>query len=95
MPTKGIATGGKGEISPPPRDGKHCCRKMMLFSKALFLVTNFPKIILKFNFSFGFLSKTFQVFLIFPKICVSRPNPRKISAFFLQSFEKYDKIMRF
>ena len=34
---KGVARG------PPPQTEKNCCRKMVLFPKALFLVTNFPK----------------------------------------------------
>ena len=34
---------GEGGKSPPPRNRKDCCRKMVLFPKALFLVTNFPK----------------------------------------------------
>ena len=38
---KGVAR-GKGGNSPPP-NRKNCCRKMVLFPKALFLVTNFPK----------------------------------------------------
>ena len=38
---KGVAKGGgKGEIPPKP---KKCCRKVVLFPKALILVTNFPK----------------------------------------------------
>ena len=37
---KGVAR-GKWEI--PLRNRKKCCRKMVLFPKALFLVTNFPK----------------------------------------------------
>ena len=27
----------------PPETEKYCCRKMVLFPKALFFVTNFPK----------------------------------------------------
>ena len=40
--TKGVARGGKGGNPPPPKP-KYCCRKMVLFPKALFLVTNFRK----------------------------------------------------
>ena len=29
--------------TPPPEPEKNCCRKMMLFPKALFLETTFPK----------------------------------------------------
>ena len=43
---KGVARGGRGEI-PPPETEKNCCRKMVLFPKALFLVTNFRKKIKK------------------------------------------------
>ena len=39
---KGVARGETGEIPPPPKP-KKCCRKMVLFPKALFLVTNFRK----------------------------------------------------
>ena len=38
---KGVAR-GEGEI-PPPRNRKNCCKKLVLFPKALFLVTNFEK----------------------------------------------------
>ena len=37
---KGVAR-GEGGKSPPPRNRKNCCRKLVLFPKALFLVTNF------------------------------------------------------
>ena len=41
IPSKGVGSGkGVGEI-PPPRNRKNSCRKMVLFSKALLLVTNF------------------------------------------------------
>ena len=66
---KGVAR-GKGEI-PPPRNGKNCCRKMVLFAKAPFLVTNFQikiKIKIKnFNISIEFSSKKFKNFSKFPK----------------------------
>ena len=29
---------------PPPEIEKNCCRKMVLFPKALFLATTFPKL---------------------------------------------------
>ena len=35
--------GGLGVVQHPPPTGKNCCRKMMLFPKALFLATTFPK----------------------------------------------------
>ena len=61
---------------------------MMLFPKALFLVTNFPQKIKikKFNFSIEFSSKISQNFAA---ICIFRPNARKINAWFVKSFEKY------
>ena len=40
--TSGVRRGVRG-VSNPPRTGKNCCRKMMLFPKALFLETKFPK----------------------------------------------------
>ena len=36
--------GNTGNVPPPPEIEKNCCRKMMLFPKALFLATTFPKI---------------------------------------------------
>ena len=33
----------QGEAGNPPRNRKNCCRKLVLFPKALFLVTNFQK----------------------------------------------------
>ena len=36
--------GGNTGNVPPPEIEKNCCRKMMLFPKALFLATTFPKI---------------------------------------------------
>ena len=38
---KGVARGKGGKS--PPRNRKNCCRKMVLFPKVLFLVTNFRK----------------------------------------------------
>ena len=73
-PGQGRSQGGKrGEISPPPRNRKNCCRKMVLFPKALFLVTNFrknKKIKIKknkkINFYIEFSSKNFKIFSKFP-----------------------------
>ena len=39
---QGRSQGGRGE-NPPPRNRKNCCWKMVVFPKALFLVTNFRK----------------------------------------------------
>ena len=41
LPTQGRSQGGKG--GKPPETEKNCYRKMVLFPKALFLVTNFRK----------------------------------------------------
>ena len=56
----GVRRGGGS--TPPPRTRKNRCRKMMLFPKALFLATNFPKNRQKFNFSIEFSSKKSQNF---------------------------------
>ena len=40
---EGRSQGERGE-TPSPRNRKNCCRKLALFPKALFLVTNFRKI---------------------------------------------------
>ena len=40
---KGVARGKGGNSPPPTRNRKNCYRKMVLFPKALFLVTNFRK----------------------------------------------------
>ena len=56
---------GEGE-TPPPETEKNCCRKMVLFPKALFLVTNFRKKNKKYNFSIEFSSKNFKIFSKFP-----------------------------
>ena len=32
---QGRPQGGKGEASPPPENQKNCCRKMVLFSRAV------------------------------------------------------------
>ena len=64
---------------------------MMLFRKALFLVTIVPKLknnsIILLNFHEIF-SKLYQNF---PTICVFRPNARKINAWFAKFFEKFNK----
>ena len=74
----GRSHGERGEFSPKP---KNCCRKMKLFPKALFVVTNIPKIIKKFNLSIEFSSKNFQNF---PTMFVSfRSNARKINTWFV------------
>ena len=89
---------GKHRERPPPRNGKNCCRKMMLFPKALFVAITFPKIVknsiflLNFYQNFSNISQNFvQKFLN----CVCRTNARKIKAWFVRVFEKYAKIMAF
>ena len=65
---KGVARGKEGK-SPSP-NWKYCCRKMMLFPKALFLVTNFRKNInikkQKINFLIEFSSRNFEILSKFP-----------------------------
>ena len=67
----------------------------MLFPKALFLVTNFPKIVKNSIFLLNFHWKLSNFSRNFPTICVFRPNTRKINAWFVKLFEKYVKIMHF
>ena len=60
---------GKG--GNPPETEKTCCRNIVLFQKALFLVTNFRKNKSKsknkkFNFSIAFSSKNSKIFSKFP-----------------------------
>ena len=67
----------------------------MLFPKALFLATTFPKLaknlifLLKFYQTFSKFSQDFQT------ICVFRPKARKSTSGSLTFFEKYAKIMHF
>ena len=72
-----------------PWNRKYFCGKMMLFPKALFVVTNFPKIILKNLFFYWKFIKNFQNF---PTPFVFFPNSRQMLVKF---FEKYAKIMHF
>ena len=46
----GVRRGG-GEL---PHNGKYCCRKMVLFPKAVFLASTFTKNSWKFNLSIEF-----------------------------------------
>ena len=55
----GAAKGDIGNVPPPPEMEK-CCRKMMLFPKALFLATTFQKL-LKLNFSIEFSAKNLKI----------------------------------
>ena len=88
-----IEHAGRGKI--PPRSRKNCCRKMVLFPNALFLVTNFAKIIIKFKFSIDFSSETFKISQNFPTIGVFCPDGDKRTIRFVKSFEKYAKIKHF
>ena len=84
---KGVARGKWGKSPPPPKPKK--CRKMVLFPKALFLVTNFQKNKnKKFNFYIELSSQIFKILSNFPTISVFRPNARKISAWFVKFFGK-------
>ena len=65
---------------------------MILFLKALFLATTFPKIVKNSNFIIEILSK---ISLNFPTIHVFLPNARKINADFVKFFEKYAKIKHY
>ena len=95
---KGVARRGRGE-APLPETEKNCCREMVLFRKALFLVTNFQKIknkkINKFKFSIEVSLKNFRIFSKFSNNSRSSSKLSKINAEFVNLFEKYAKIMRF
>ena len=63
-------TQGSLGVRTPPRTGKNCCIKMILFPKALFVVTTFPKI--DKNFLLNFHQKNFKLFSKLPnKLCFS------------------------
>ena len=79
---------------PPPPKPKKCCRKMVLFPKALFLVTNFRKI-KNSIFLRNFYQKISKFSENFPTICVFRQNAQKMNAQFVNLFVKYAKIMHF
>ena len=74
-----VALGG---FKPPNR--KNCRRKMMLFSKALFFATTFPKIDKNSIFLVNFCQKISKFSRNFPTICIFRPNARKSNAGFLK-----------
>ena len=82
-PVIGAARGGT-QGTFPPRNWKNCCRKMMLFPKALFLATTFPKIDKNSIFLVHFYQKISKISQNFPTICIFRPNARKINAEFLK-----------
>ena len=66
--------GGTQGTFPPPRNRKHCCRKMVLFPKALFLATTFPKLAKNSIFLLNF----YQKFSKFPNnLCFSSKRAKK------------------
>ena len=75
---------GGTQGTPPPRNWKNCCRKMMVFPKALFLATTFPKIDKNSIFLMKFYQKMSKFSQNFPTICIFRPNAQKINAEFLK-----------
>ena len=78
---------GKGKIPPKP---KNLLLKMGIFPNALFLVTNFPKIVKNSLFLLNFHQK----FSKFPNT-VFRPNARKIIARFVNFLKDMLEIMHF
>ena len=90
----GVRRRVRGGLNPPPRTGRNCCRKMLLFPKALFLATTFPKN-RKIQFFYWIFIKNFEKFLtIFPTICVFRQKREKVMHGLL-NFSKNAKIMDF
>ena len=88
----GVAREG---VTPPPKP-KNCCRKMMLFPKALFVVTNFPKIIIIIQFFYSIFIKNFQIFSKFSNnLCFSSKKREKLTHALLNFFDQYAKIMHF
>ena len=77
-PPHGVATGEKFNSKP-----KDCLNQMMLFPRALRLVTSFPKIINKTKFSIKFSSNPFKVFGKFSIDLFFSPNARKTNAVFV------------
>ena len=79
----------------PPRNRKNCCRKMVLFPKALFLATTFPKLAKHLIFLLNFYQNFSKFSQNFPTICVFRPNARKSNEWFVKFFWKYAQVMHF
>ena len=67
----------------------------MLFPKALFLETNFPKIVNISIFQLNFHQKFSNFSQNFLTICVFRPNLEKLNHGLLIFLGKYAKIMHF
>ena len=96
--TIGAARGGHRERSPPPpppRNRKQCWRKMVLFPKALFLATTFPKLAKNSIFLLNFYQKFSKFSQNFQTISIFRPNARKSNTGFVNFFWKYAKVMHF
>ena len=90
---KGEARGRENSL--PQKLKKKCFRKMVSFPKALFLVTNFPKIVKNSIFLLKFYQKLSKFSQNFPTICVFRPNALNINGGFVKFFKTLAKIMRF
>ena len=67
---------------------------MVLFPKALFLVTNFPKIVKNSIFLLNFHQKFSKVSQYFPTNCVFRPDTQKLNAWFEKNLEKIFELAR-
>ena len=67
---------------------------MILFPKALFLATTFPKMDKNSIFLLNFYQMLSKISQNFPAI-VCRPKARKINAWFVNFYEKYARIMDF
>ena len=67
----------------------------MLFPKALFLATTFPKLAKNLIFLLNFYHKFSKFSQNFPTICVFRPNARKGNAWFVKFIWKYSQLMHF
>ena len=80
----GAGRGGNTGNVPHPEIEKKRCRKVMLFPKALFLATTFPKIDKNSIFLMNFYQKISKFSQNFPTVCIFRPNARKINAWFLK-----------
>ena len=75
----GVARGGTRRTFPPKSEKN--CRKVMLFPKALFLATNFPK-----------LAKNSIFYWIFIKHCQNFLNISQQFVFFVQTRKKPTQI---
>ena len=76
------------ERPPPPEMEKIVIDKMMLFLKALFLATTFPKIVKNSIFLLNFYQKLSKFSQNFQTIRIFRPNARKSNSWFVKFFGK-------